>query len=190
MLMTTGTRTKNPVTNLRRSHDIIRAPTPPPIAASSATPSTMRYHAKGAKPDRADEPQKRFDDEKRRQKCHDETNRDLQAARRRQVVRACRGDRARTPPTSWESPRRTRTPRPPAARAGGNAADDRRARARDAGDDRQALTDADAERARQRRVLARRRQRARPQPFEPQHDQAADDERDRPERAGSRRGCV
>src|SRR5205085_10052582 len=49
-LMNSGTVTKNPVTKLRRNHDMARAYIQPAAtAASSASPSAMRYQANGAK---------------------------------------------------------------------------------------------------------------------------------------------
>ena len=62
-LMNSGTVTKNPAMKLRRSHCIVVHTHPAPSAASSADPTTMRYHANGAKPDAPDEAQERLDDE-------------------------------------------------------------------------------------------------------------------------------
>ena len=51
-LMNSGTVTKKPVTKLRRSHCIDVYIQPAATAASSASPSAMRYQANGAKPER------------------------------------------------------------------------------------------------------------------------------------------
>ena len=110
--------------------------------------------------------------------------RDLGAARRRRGCAAPSADRARTPPSSSASPGRTRT-RAAAApiEPEQHRADDRRARARHAGNQRQHLARADAERARQRRVIGvqhGRRAAATARPTS-MHD-AADDEADRDDR--------
>ena len=56
------------------------------MAASSATPSAMRYQANGANPGAPDETQKRLDDEQRGDERHRQADGDLERPRRRQLV--------------------------------------------------------------------------------------------------------
>ena len=125
-------------------------------APSTATPAAMRYHANGTKPTRRTTARKglarpRADGDEGQH----EPDRDL--ARPGRAPRCCRafsrscanaavivGHRQKE-----RELRRGRRDRVPSS----HRADDRRARARDAGDQRQHLARADAERAHERRVL-------------------------------------
>ncbi len=111
--MTSGTSTKKPVTNLPAKPRHHPRTHPAPMAARSATPSAMRYHANGAHPDRADKREERPDDEQRREERHDEADGNLERRVPATAVPRYRAGRARMPLTWSGSPRRMKIPRPP-----------------------------------------------------------------------------
>ena len=181
--MNSGTVTKNPAMKLRRSHCMTSLD---PAGhgqrrASSTAPAAMRYQANGHEADRRTTARNGLHDRPPRRRRRSTNPMAISSTRRgAEAAAARRAGRARTPPSSSASREKTRTPPPPRDRArAAIAADDRRARARHAGDQRQHLARADAERAQSGVWSGVHDGRRGTRPLDDQHDDAADDERRR-----------